>query len=215
MSAEDLLKDQEFLRLEKEFKLLSRFREARDLGNLPYVIVDIETTGLYPDKAEVIEIGAIKTLGGEARDVFMELIEPDNPVPPEIERITGINQAMVTGKRKAAEVLPDFLKFIGDNILVAHNADFDIPFLKYHINKSLQKEMNNRSACTVKLSRALVPGLVNYKLHTVAEHFKVPTPVRHRAMGDCEITLGVWAELLKLLKERNIFAFDELAMLMR
>lgn len=221
-----LLENNEFLKLEKEYKFLSRFRENKKLDNLNYVIVDIETTGLDPNNDEIIEIGAIqgqvqnpnglspfpspKGEGNGERPIFSQLIKPSLPIPNHIERLTGISQEMVADKPQIKEVIAEFDEFIKDAILIAHNTDFDISFIKTNYKKSLNKEFKNNTLCTVKLSRVLTPGLFNYKLHTVAKHFNIPIPNRHRAIGDCEITHGIWKEILKLLGAKQVTTLKEI-----
>ncbi|MCX5748679.1 MAG: 3'-5' exonuclease [Candidatus Saganbacteria bacterium] len=210
----DLLKDKEFIELEKKFPFLSRYRQENEIDKLPYIIVDIETTGLDPASSEIIEIGAIKTAGPVEKDVFTTLIKPTGPIPPEIERLTGISQDMVEGKPGIKQVLQDFIDFAGSSIIVAHNSDFDLGFLKYHIRKELEKEFTNRVACTVKVSRTIVPGLRNYKLHTVAEHMGIEVRNRHRAMGDSEITFKVWNKLVELMMQKDMTTFHEIEKIM-
>ncbi|MEK7376023.1 MAG: 3'-5' exonuclease [Candidatus Margulisiibacteriota bacterium] len=200
----DLLKDKEFLKLEKDFPFLSRLRKQTEIDKLPYVIVDIETTGLEPKTSEIIEIGAIKTEGKNAKDAWQTLISYSQDLPPEIIRITGINDRMLKEKPSIDKALEEFLAFSADHILVAHNSDFDLSFLKRHVSKYLKKELENRVLCTLKLARILVPGLKNYKLGTIAEHFKIPVPSAHRAMGDCEATYGLWNKLIDILLSKNI-----------
>lgn len=208
------MKDKEFIELEKKFPILSKFRHGKELDKLNYVILDIETTGLEPASREIIEIGAIKTEGTEAKDVFTTLIKPLSPIPPEIERLTGISQDMVEGKPSVKEALKDLLDFAHDSVIVAHNSDFDLGFIKHHLLKELKKELPNRIACTVKVSRAVVPGLQNYKLHTVARHFGIPVENRHRAMGDSEITYHVWRKLVGMMMEKGLTTFDEIERMM-
>ncbi|MCX5726320.1 MAG: 3'-5' exonuclease [Candidatus Saganbacteria bacterium] len=211
----DLLKSEEFLNLEKEYKFLSRAREAlgekpNELELLPYTIVDIETTGLDPEIHEITEIGALKVEKGEIKDIFNTLIKPRLPIPEKIEKITGISDEMVKGYDAASEVLPRFLKFVSDTTLVAHNSDFDITFLKHHISSSIGRELTNDSFCTLKISKGVLPYLENYKLHTVAHYFKIKTENRHRALGDAEITMSIWYKLVELLKKKNINTKKEL-----
>lgn len=111
---------------------------------------------------------------------------------------------MVKDHPMIESVLPDFMNFIGETTLIAHNAEFDIDFLKYHITKVLGKELNNPNICTLKLARNLLPGLSNHKLHTIANYYKIPIPNRHRALGDVEITYQVWLKLLNELKRKEI-----------
>jgi DNA polymerase-3 subunit alpha (Gram-positive type) len=128
--------------------------------------------------------------------------------------MTGITQDMVRGKPSIKEALNDFISFAGDSVLVAHNSDFDMGFLKYHIGKELGRDLSNRLICTVKVSRVLVPGLTNYKLHTVAGHFGIPLENRHRAMGDSEITYHVWNNLVGAMMEKGLTTFDEIERIM-
>jgi len=168
------------------------------------VIIDIETTGLYPEQSELIEIGAINVDKKDIKGIYNPLIKPKNPIPKEIEKLTAISNDIVKNHPPAEEVLPDFIKFINDKILIAHNAEFDVGFLKYHLRKILGKELNNQNICTVKLARYLLPGLANHKLHTIANYYKIPIPNRHRALGDAEITFQVWQRLIDELKKKEI-----------
>ncbi len=199
----DLLKNKEFQELEKEYKFLSRAR-GEDIDKLTYVVFDVETTGLEPTLHELTEIGALKTMGKEVKDLFSSLIKPKYPITPEITRITGIDDEMVKASPPAEKVLAKFLNFIDDCILVAHNADFDLSFIKHHAKKLLDKELNNQAVCTVKLARYLLPSLVNHKLHTVAAHFGFKIENRHRAVGDSELTYQVFTKFIGLLKEKEI-----------
>ncbi len=177
---------------------------------MDYVIVDIETTGLYPEQSEIIEIGALLIEKKDIKSVFNPLIKPKQPIPKEIEDLTTITNDIVKNHPGAEEVLPEFINFIGDKTLIAHNAEFDMGFLQYHITKILGKEIKNHYICTVKLARALLPGLSNHKLHTIANYYKIPIPNRHRALGDVEITYQVWLKLLEELKKKEITTKDGL-----
>jgi DNA polymerase-3 subunit alpha (Gram-positive type) len=199
----DLLRDKEFNELEKEYKFLSRAR-GDGLEKLEFVIFDCETTGLEPDQAELTEIGAFKVLKNEVSSIFSSLIKTKNPIPPEITQLTGIDDTMVKDFPPAKEIIQKFLEFIGDSILIAHNADFDMAFLRHHAKQLLNVEIKNDVICTVKLARFLLPQLPNHKLHTVGEHFKLKTDNRHRAIGDVELTYMIWQKFVPLLKAKNI-----------
>ena len=206
-----LLSDEEFLKLEKDFKFLSRAREVLgDLEKLSYVVVDIETTGLDPVLHEIIEIGALKIENKEIKGTYQTLIQPSTTIPPEIEKLTGISQEMVINQPSISEALSSFLKFASNSILIAHNADFDLSFLKEHFVKWLKMEFKNSSLCTMKLAQKLLPGLGNYRLDTVASYFNIPTPGRHRALSDAEITYQVWNKLLGVLRDRGIITWSAL-----
>jgi DNA polymerase-3 subunit alpha (Gram-positive type) len=209
----DLLKDKQFQELEKDYKFLSRAR-GETLETLEYVILDIETTGLEPSQHELTEIGALKIKGQELKEVFSSLIRPKNPIPPEITRLTGIDDEMVKDSPNAREVLSKFSDFIDHAILIAHNADFDIPFIKLHLKQSTDKDLNNDVVCTVKIARFLLPDLANHKLHTVASRFGFKVENRHRAMGDAELTYQIWTKFIPLLQEKGIIGKRELDVLL-
>ena len=209
----DLLKDSQFQALEKEYKFLSRVR-GEPLDDLDYAIVDIETTGLDFLKNEITEIGAMRLKGKEVQEIFSTLVRPRNLISPEITKLTGIDNDMVKDFPPADKILPKFAEFVGSSILVAHNADFDIPFLKHYAKQSAHQELNNMSVCTVKLARRLLPNLVNHKLHSVASHFGFKVENRHRAMGDMELTYQIWVKFIDLLKEKGIHNRVDLDVLM-
>jgi DNA polymerase III epsilon subunit family exonuclease len=207
----DIIKDEEFIRLEKEFKFLSRARSRLgDLENLSYVIVDIETTGLNPATDEIIEIGAIKVENKEIKDIFNKLVKPERPVPPNITDLTGITQDILIGELPIKPVISKFVYFIGNSIVVAHNADFDASFLKNNIKKWLNKEIDNFIVCTLMIARDILPNLDNHKLPTVARYFNLEISNRHRAIGDSELTYQIWMRFLEKLKEKKIMTKKDL-----
>lgn len=205
----DLIRDKQFRDLEKEYKFLARAR-GETLDNLEAVVFDIETTGLEPTQHEITEIGAFKIAGKELKHMFSSLIRPNAPISAEITRITGIDDELVSDAPSAREVLPGFLEFAGDLPLIAHNAEFDASFIRYHAKQLLDKEISNPVICTVKLARFLFPNLANHKLHTVAGHLGIPVENRHRAVGDAEATFQVWQRSIDLLREKNITSKREL-----
>ncbi len=203
------MESEEFKRLESEYKFLSHARErllgkSDDLAASPLVVFDLETTGLDPVKNEIIEIGAMKIESGEVRGVFNKLVNPGAPLPSEIVNITGITDEMLKDAPSIRDVLPEFLEFIGASAMIAHNADFDMPFIREKLKSNLGKNLGNRSICTLMLSRILLPNLENHKLHTVAGYFKIPVYARHRAIGDVEATFQVWQNLAAKLKEKGV-----------
>jgi len=209
----DIIKDEEFLKLEKEFKFLSRARSRLgELENLSYAIVDIETTGLAPAADEIIEIGAIKIENREIKDIFNKLVRPERQVPENITDLTGITQDMVAGEFPIKPVISQFVNFIGSSIIVAHNAEFDTSFLKNSMKKWLNRDMDNLIVCTVLVARDILPNLENHKLPTVAKYFGLEISNRHRAIGDAELTYQIWLHLLQKLKERNILTRNDLEM---
>jgi len=211
----DLLKDDDFIKLEKEFKFLSRARshiEAKhgELDKLSYVIVDLETTGLDPAANEIIEIGAIRIEGKEIKDIFNKLIKPTKPVSAEITAITGITQDMLDNEIPVKPALQMFKEYIGESILVAHNAEFDLSFLKINFKRWLDIDLNNFTVCTLLIARDILPNLDNHKLHTIARYFHIDVANRHRAIGDAEVTYQIWLKLIEKLKEKKVLTRKEL-----
>jgi DNA polymerase-3 subunit alpha (Gram-positive type) len=203
------LESEEFKRLESEYKFLSHAREhllgkGSELEQIPLIIFDLETTGLDPVKNEIIEIGAMKIESGEIKGIFNKLINPGSPLTSEIVNITGITDEMLKDAPKIKDVLPGFLEFIGQSSLIAHNADFDMSFIRDKLKTHLGRDLRNQSICTLMLSRILLPNLGNHKLHTVAGYFKIPLYARHRAIGDVEATFQVWQNMAFKLKEKGV-----------
>jgi DNA polymerase-3 subunit alpha (Gram-positive type) len=174
------------------------------------VVFDIETTGLEPTVNEITEIGAIKIKGSEIQDIFSRLIKPLAPISAEITRLTGIDDDMVKDAPSIKDILPKFMAFIGNSALIAHNAEFDVSFVREQLKRNNLGEMKNSVICTVKLGRDLLPQLPNHKLHTVAAHFGLKVENRHRAMGDAELTYQVWTKFIPLLNEKKITSKREL-----
>jgi DNA polymerase-3 subunit alpha (Gram-positive type) len=198
----NLINDKQFQELAKEYKFLNRAR-GDSLQGLDCIIFDLETTGLDPQYSEIIEIGAFKIKGSEIKNIFSELIKPNRPISSEITKITGIDNEMVDGCAPAESVLPRFLEFIGSDILIAHNSDFDVPFIKHHAKKLIDRTIDNPVFCTLKLSRFLLPNIANHKLHTVAGHFDLDIKNRHRSIGDCELTFQIWNKFTEMLLQKG------------
>jgi DNA polymerase-3 subunit alpha (Gram-positive type) len=201
----DILRDEDFIKLEKEFKFLSRARAINgELESLSYIIVDLETTGLDPNSEEIIEIGAIKVEGKEVKDIFNKLVKPEKGVSDTITNITGITGEMLEHELPIKPVITQFSSFIGSSILIAHNSDFDVSFLRVNFKKWLNADINNPVVCTLLIARDILPNLDNHKLHTVAKYFGIEVANRHRAIGDAEVTYQIWLKLIDKLKGKNI-----------
>lgn len=167
-----------------------------------YVIFDIETTGLSPESEMITEIGAVKMVGGRVVDRFSQLIDPKRPIPQNIVELTGITDEMVEGKPEISQVLPEFLSFCGkDAVIVAHNAKFDMGFVRFWARK-LGYEINNRVEDTLELSRELFPDEKSHKLNTVAARLGVSLENHHRAVDDAEAAAGIFAKLMEIKEER-------------
>ncbi|MCT4612833.1 MAG: PolC-type DNA polymerase III [Clostridia bacterium] len=174
----------------------------QDLIDDTYIVFDIETTGFNPGKDKITEIGAVKISGGEIVDRYSTFVNPEMPIPKFITELTGITDEMVANERLISEVLPDFMEFAGDGVLVAHNADFDIKFMRYFANE-IDMEINNTVLDTVGLARTLFPGIKNHKLNTIAEYLEVSLDNHHRAVDDAEATAEIFKKCIIMLKEEK------------
>ncbi|WP_233515190.1 DEDD exonuclease domain-containing protein [Marinitenerispora sediminis] len=185
------------------------------LADTTFVIVDLETTGSRADGAGITEIGAVRVRGGEVLGEFATLVNPGVPVPPFITLLTGITQAMVAPAPRVEQVLPAFLEFAGLDrgaVLVAHNAPFDVGFLKAVCAAHGFMWPNPPVVDTVPLARRLVPRdeVRDHKLGTLAAHFGVPDRPTHRALDDARATVGVLHALLERLGSFGVDTLEEL-----
>lgn len=203
----DLIKEDHRLLLHDDMsvELVSDDAERRLLRESDFVVVDVETTGAKTPPGRIMEIGAYRVQGGRVVAEFQTLINPEASIPPFISRLTGITEAMVRTAPLFSEVAVDWLEFAGDAVLVAHNSHFDVRVLNYEIGRIFPgRRMINEHLCTVKLSRSCVPGLANYQLHTLAEHFSIPHPNRHRAPADALATAELFIRMLERLDARGV-----------
>ncbi len=186
-------------------ELLSDDTEELVLNDTDFVVVDLETTGAKTPPCRVTEIGAYRVSQGRIVDEFQTLVNPEIPIPPFIVNLTGISDEMVKGAPRFADVAPRWLAFAGDAVLVAHNASFDVRFLNHELSRVFPgRRMANSNLCTVILSRRIFPGLLNYRLQTVAEHFSITISNRHRAAGDAYATAEIFLRMLKRLDEHGV-----------
>ena len=179
--------------------------EAGLLKELDFVVVDIEATGAKMPPNRIIELGAYRIRGGRIVDEFVTLVNPEIAIPRFVMALTGISNEMVKGAPLFAEVAPRWLEFVADAVLIAHNAPFDTNFINHEISRVYPgHRMINPHLCTVTLCRRAVPGLANYRLDTVSEHFSIPIVARHRAGSDALATAEVFIRLLAQLEEHGV-----------
>lgn len=170
-----------------------------------YVIFDLETTGISIRDDAIIEISAIKVIGHEPREEFSALVNPLRHIPEEASRVNGITDEMVRDALPLKEVLPAFLSFIGQEILVGHNIHtFDMIFLRQAAKELLHKELENDYIDTLSMARACLPELSRHRLVDVAAYFSIATAGAHRAFNDCVMNQKCYEELGKLLKEDSV-----------
>ena len=172
--------------------------EHTPLDQATFVVVDTETTGSRPGEDRLIEIGAARLVGGEVVETFQQLVDPGRHVPKRITWLTGISTAMVYGQPSATEVMPRFVEFLGDAVLVAHNLPFDARFLDLALDEAGLPGLRNPSLDTLRLARRLLSSLPSKGLSHLTKHFGIQVNGRHRALGDAVAT----AELLTILIDR-------------
>ena len=194
------------LRLNDDFVELIESNSAnRKLNESEFVVFDLETTGAKTPPCRITEIGAYRVKNGKIIDEFHTLVNPETPIPIFISQLTGISDQMVRNEPKFSEIAPDFLDFIGDSVLVAHNAHFDIRFLNHEIGRiHADYRVGNPHLCTVQLSRKLLPHIENHRLNTVAEYYSVALINHHRAAEDARATAHIFINLLDELEMRGI-----------
>jgi DNA polymerase III subunit alpha, Gram-positive type len=169
-----------------------------------YIVLDIETTGLSKHNHKITEIAALKVQKNKILQEFSTLVNPEVRIPNFITSLTGIDNKMVKDSPTIEEVMPKFIRFLGQNPFVAHCATFDHGFLNHNAQLHLCQEITNPKICTRKLSRRLIPQLSSYKLSYLCEHFQVKNLNAHRAMGDVQATNKIFSNLLDLMKKQGI-----------
>ena len=194
---------------------LARQRTFDDLGapliDVPFCVLDLETTGGSPADCEITEIGAVRYRGGTLEGTFQTLVNPGAPIPPFITVLTGITQAMVVEAPRIEEALPSFLEFIGDAVIVGHNIRFDMSFLNAAAERLRYGKLPNRPVDTIGLARRLIRTETrNLKLSTLAAFFRSPTTPNHRALEDAKATAHVFWGLLERAGSIGVTHLDDL-----
>ncbi len=174
-----------------------------------FVVFDLETTGFSPEKNKIIEIGAVKVVEGKIVDKYSTFVNPKEPIPYKIENLTHINDSMVENAREIQEILPEFLRFCEGSVMVAHNAGFDMSFIKQNcINLNLTQEFT--VVDTVGLARMLLPALNKHTLDAVAKALGVSLENHHRAVDDAQATAEIFVKFIPMLQERDVRVLDDI-----
>ncbi len=173
-----------------------------DLGDAPLSIVDVETTGAHPAFDRITEIAVIEIEGGEAACTWSSLVNPDTPIPPAIQALTGISNAMVAGAPRFADLAAALHERLAGRVLVAHNARFDYGFLRSEFERA-GYDYRARTLCTVRLSRRLYPGEARHSLDALIARHRIACDERHRALGDAEV---LWRFLCLAAEEHGVEA---------
>ncbi len=174
-----------------------------------YVVFDIETTGFSAMKDKIIEIGAVRVEDGKITGRFSEFVNPRIPIPFRIQQLTSINDSMVAEAPPIEEILPKFEEFCRGAVMVAHNAEFDMSFIKKNY-EDLGIEREDTILDTVGMARFLLPQLNRFKLDTVAKAVGVSLEHHHRAVDDAACTADIFLKFIQMCEDRDIFTLDEL-----
>jgi DNA polymerase III epsilon subunit family exonuclease len=183
----------------------------------PVIVLDIETTGLSPYRNKITEIAAARVINGEIVDKFHTLINPETHIPSFITKLTGISDEMVKDAPTVSKILPSLRDFLGEDIIVAHNASFDHNFLSYNFYIHEKKHLENPRLCTVKLANRIHSELPSKRLSSLCEFYGVTNENAHRAMSDVDATIKIFYGMLDHLEKCNIcsssqvLAFEQLA----
>ena len=174
-----------------------------------YVVFDIETTGFDPFNDKIIEIGAVKMRGKEIIGEFSEFVNPEIPIPPKITKLTTITDEMVANAEKIETVLPKFLEFCANTTVVAHNAKFDVGFIKQKtIDQGL--EYSPSVIDTLPLARTLLPELNKYGLASLVDYFEITLETHHRAVDDAKATAEVFQKFLYMILSKGLMKLTEI-----
>ncbi len=176
-----------------------------ELSQAHFAVVDLETTGVSPERARILEIGAVRVRAGRCGDSFETLVDPHSDIPRSITALTGIGREQVRGAPALDAALAAFDAWLGNRsapVLVAHNAGFDAGFLARGYRAARRRFWGNTVLCTHKLARRLLPELDRYHLDSVCAHFGIANAARHRALGDARATARAWVQLLELARQR-------------
>lgn len=181
----------------------------QSLEDTTYCVLDLETTGLSFRTEKITEVGIMKVKNGEVIDEFSCFVNPEKPIPPKVVEVTNITDEMVKDAETIDKVFPKILEFVGDSVLVAHNADFDIGFLK-HNAKELGYTLDNTYMDTLRLAKRLFPDFKKYKLGIIADKLGIVVEVAHRALDDVDTTVKVLNVMFNMLKEDGIKTLDDI-----
>ncbi len=168
-----------------------------------YVVFDLETTGISCNKDKVVEISAIKVIDNQMTDEFTTLVNPECPIPYYATRVNGITNEMVKDEPVFEKVLPDFLEFIGDMVLVGHNIHaFDLKFIYRDCDSYFGRIPSNDYVDTLKMARLCLPELSHHALADIAMFYGISTEGAHRALNDCRMNQAVYERMGEILPQK-------------
>lgn len=175
-----------------------------ELDAASFTIIDVETTGLNAVGGDrVCEVGAIKVQAGKELGRFESLVNPECPIPEPARAKHQISDDMVRESPTFSLVAPKLRPFLAGTVLVAQNAEFDLGFLNAEFVRAGMSKLSVPAVDTIRLARRVRPGLSTYNLDSLAYQFGVKFRSRHRSIGDCEVTVKIFVECLKALRQRG------------
>ena len=174
-----------------------------------YCVLDLETTGFSPVTDKITEVGIMKVKDGKVIDKFSCFVNPEKPIPQRVVEVTNITDDMVKDAETIEKVFPKILEFLGDSVIVAHNAGFDVGYLK-HNAKVLGYEFDYTYIDTLSLAKDLFPNFKKYKLGKIAEELGIKVEVAHRALDDVDTTVKVFNVMIKMLKDKGATTVEEI-----
>ena len=175
-----------------------------ELDSAHFAVLDVETTGLNPENGDrVCEVGAIKLKAGKEVARYHTLVQPGIPIPEEARRVHRISDEMLKDAPAFGEVARPLREFLAGTVMIAQNARFDLGFVNAEFVRSGLGRLTIPAVDTVTLARRVRPGLSGYSLDRLAHHFQIPVDARHRALGDCEVTVQVFLHGLKTLRQKG------------
>ena len=181
------------------------------IEEIEFVVFDFETTGLHANGGDrVCEVAGVRLKNGKVIDKYATLVDPERLISYEASCINGITNEMVKGAPKIHDMLPEFLKFIGDSVLVAHNASFDLSFLRCMMKEFNSEPLKHYVLDTVKLSRKIYSHFPNHKLATLRRELNICIEIEHRALGDVEATAVLLNLLLNEIKTKGAKTLKDL-----
>jgi DNA polymerase-3 subunit alpha (Gram-positive type) len=206
-----IIADKRFVITKEKRLVLSPEGELfRELYQTTFIAFDLETTGTHSKDDKITELGASKIKNGYIVDRMETLVNPGRYIPDKVSRLTGLANETVENAPAIQECMPQFLDFIGNDILIAHNASFDAHFINAALLEMGHPRLKNTILCTYKLGRRFLPGLRRYSLNTLAQYFRIVNASPHRAGSDAATCAHIFIALLNLLPERGLFTVHDL-----
>ncbi len=197
---------------------LARNDPETPLSEIPFLVVDVETTGISSWGGDrLTEVAAVFVQGGEVREVFQSLVNPGRPISAFITQLTGISNEMVRGAPSFSDIAGELAQQMVGRVFVAHNARFDWNFLSAEFDRMTSSPLDlltNRQLCTVRMARRFLSHLPRRNLDAVAHHYGISINGRHRAMGDARATAYVLLGLLKDAERKGLYSWEALDAMM-